>query len=54
MPIYEYKCGKCGEIFEVKSSTMPAFEMKHVIGPTLICQGTAFRVFSTFSFKVTK
>ena len=48
MPVYEYKCGKCLNVFEVNSSIQDTPELP-------VCCGKVERVFSSFgiSFKGT-
>ena len=46
MPLYEYKCQNCGQTFTLKADVPVA------TARCGFCNGTGFRVFSTFSFKV--
>ena len=47
MPIYEYRCSKCGEVFEViqKFDDKPVTRCKH-------CKGSVERLLSNSSFQL--
>ena len=47
MPWYDYKCSKCGEIFEIKSS-MSDVKQEY---PCDRCNGTAYKIISSFNIR---
>jgi putative FmdB family regulatory protein len=52
MPIYEYQCKKCGEVFEVMQTLSAEPLKKHKQAEGATCSGSVAKVMSNTSFQL--